>query len=79
MSVDEVVDNITSAKEKIRFHDAFYEEYEGSESKLVELKEIHSELAALNASEAPEFGQRVEVRRHSRNIIHLFSEFELLA
>jgi actinin alpha len=60
MNIDEQVDSLNKAQEKIKIHDNFYPEYDLSKSRLTQVQEIAKEIAALNDPKASEINDRVE-------------------
>jgi hypothetical protein len=49
--VDEHVDSLNSAKEKLKQHETFYDEYDQSKNRLKEVQDIAKEIAALGDAE----------------------------
>eukprot|EP01116_Phalansterium_solitarium_P010861 TRINITY_DN2629_c0_g1_i2.p1 TRINITY_DN2629_c0_g1~~TRINITY_DN2629_c0_g1_i2.p1 ORF type:complete len:1163 (+),score=512.14 TRINITY_DN2629_c0_g1_i2:1346-4834(+) len=52
LAADEAVDSLNQAKEKIKTHGAFYDEYASSKSRLQDLEDLNEKIAALNPSAA---------------------------
>eukprot|EP01119_Soliformovum_irregulare_P006735 TRINITY_DN19167_c0_g1_i1.p1 TRINITY_DN19167_c0_g1~~TRINITY_DN19167_c0_g1_i1.p1 ORF type:complete len:1535 (+),score=670.97 TRINITY_DN19167_c0_g1_i1:168-4772(+) len=59
LKTEEQVDSLSKAKERIKFHEGFYDEYESSRSRVKELKAIADEISSLGASDADAIQERV--------------------
>jgi len=59
LGVDEHVDSLNGAKEKLRTHEAFYDEYSSSKNRLTEIQDIAKEIASLNDANSSAIQERV--------------------
>jgi len=59
LSTDENVDSLNGAKEKLRIHEAFYDEYSTSKNRLTEVQDIAKEIASLNDPNLAAIQERV--------------------
>eukprot|EP01114_Cavostelium_apophysatum_P023733 TRINITY_DN903_c0_g1_i2.p1 TRINITY_DN903_c0_g1~~TRINITY_DN903_c0_g1_i2.p1 ORF type:complete len:941 (-),score=409.02 TRINITY_DN903_c0_g1_i2:2112-4934(-) len=60
LNVDEQVDSLNGAKEKLRHHETFYDEYAQSKSRLEELQDLLREISTLNDPNVSALQARVD-------------------